>query len=264
MRSEPEYLASNSTAIGPWSRWTILVIDYVSIPVAHCDVEAAHYEGVVNVLLLIYMLQFSVGCAKVLGQVATAHTPVNSLVHFVVVLLPDEVWVIGRPIVVNGVLDRVENRHVVPFVFSEVVVVREVLLEDLGRVFVYHVGELVVNAIQTQKLLHSLRDPQKRDLTRMIRYVLLEECVLNFALFDHQGLKDCYSLQNDLVEVVQVAAVLEATFNLLKSERLFGSEMDVIFGHLRTPIISMRVTFRRIIVFRMKTRPINSLREISS
>jgi len=222
MWSVPEDFTSGLAAVGEGSRWTVFVVDHLSIPVTNRDVETTHDESIVYVLLLVDVLQPLVSPAKILGEVAPTHTPVYPLVHFVEVLLPNEVRLLRRTKILNRVLLWIQYWHVVPLIFSEVVVVRQVLFENGSRILVDHVCELEVYAIHAQKFLHSLGNAKVWNLSRVVRHMLLKEGVLDIAFLDHERLESLDRFEDKLVQVVEVQAVRETLLDLGVGEGLLS------------------------------------------
>jgi len=92
--------------------------------------------------------------------------------------------------------------------------------------------------------------------------MIIEESLSHLATFNETALEYFHGCDDQIVQIIEEYLVCKISVDIMVRKFLLFGQHDEVFGHLSTPVVSMRVSFSCIIEYRVDRAPHNSFREI--
>lgn len=92
--------------------------------------------------------------------------------------------------------------------------------------------------------------------------MIIEESLSNLATFDESILEYFHACNDQIIQIIEEYLICKIPVDIMVGEFVLFGQHDEVFGHLRTPVVSMRVSFSSIIEYRVDRAPHYSLREV--
>ena len=92
--------------------------------------------------------------------------------------------------------------------------------------------------------------------------MIIEESLSYLATFNESTLEYFHACNDQIVQIIEEYLFSKIRVDIMVCELFLFCQHDEVFGHLRTPVVSMRVSFSSIIEYRVDRAPHYSLREV--